>query len=258
MKYIDADKLKEKINSFMDSLWKVLPNASNVELGNLSIREVSDLGAYKALEGVLQDITSLQQEQLPGIEESGIPGKDFTPVEWVDACEKYGKWKIVKQEQPNNIVVPRWCLKSIEDTLRIQYDINLDKKTGETCQDRNIKEALNGVRKLLKGEELTGGERLEKLQPSLPSNLDEAAEQIASDIAPTHPDIGWDECFEKIKEGIKAGAGWMAGQFEKYSVAPEGAWIDRDGNCFTHTLDADDPIPVDNPGGAFDIYIRKK
>lgn len=51
-----------------------------------------------------------------------------------------------------------------------------------------------------------------KEQPSLPSNLDEAAEEIASDIAPTHPDIGWDECFEKIKDGIKAGAEWMAGQ----------------------------------------------
>ena len=44
----------------------------------------------------------LQQEQpgLPDIEESGIPGKDYIPVEWVDACENYGKWKIVKQEQP--------------------------------------------------------------------------------------------------------------------------------------------------------------
>lgn len=44
----------------------------------------------------------LQQEQpdLPGIEEPGIPGKDYIPVEWVDACEKYGKWKIVKQEYP--------------------------------------------------------------------------------------------------------------------------------------------------------------
>lgn len=49
-------------------------------------------------------------------------------------------------------------------------------------------------------------------KPSLPSNLDEAAEEIASDIAPTHPDIGWDVCFEKIKEGIKAGSEWMAGQ----------------------------------------------
>ena len=47
----------------------------------------------------------LQQELpgLPGIEESGIPGKDYIPVEWVDACEKYGKWKIVKQEQPKDV-----------------------------------------------------------------------------------------------------------------------------------------------------------
>lgn len=47
-------------------------------------------------------LKSLQQEhpQLPGIEEPGIPGKDFIPVEWVDACEMYGKWKIVEQEQP--------------------------------------------------------------------------------------------------------------------------------------------------------------
>ena len=53
---------------------------------------------------------------------------------------------------------------------------------------------------------------IKNCKPSLPSNLDEAAEEIASDIAPTHPDIGWDVCFEKIKEGIKAGAEWMAGQ----------------------------------------------
>ena len=67
--------------------------------------------------------------------------------------------------QEENIVIPRWFLERIEDTLRIQYNINSDKKSGETCQDRNIKESLNGVRKLLRGEELTGLERLERLQP---------------------------------------------------------------------------------------------
>lgn len=41
-----------------------------------------------------------EHPQLPGIEDPGIPGKDFIPVEWVDTCEMYGKWKIVKQEQP--------------------------------------------------------------------------------------------------------------------------------------------------------------
>lgn len=44
-----------------------------------------------------------EQPELPGIEDPGIPGKDFIPVEWVDACEMYGKWKIVKQEQPEGL-----------------------------------------------------------------------------------------------------------------------------------------------------------
>ena len=88
-------------------------------------------------------------------------------------------------------------------------------------------EAINTLKKVLDHyyDDLRGcpdyqyiGEALHTLKseifsmPFLPSNLDEAAESIASNIAPTHPDIGWDECFEKIVEGIKAGAEWMAGQ----------------------------------------------
>lgn len=59
-------------------------------------------GAEAFCLSILSFIDSLQQEQqvLPGIEDPGIPGKDFIPVEWLDACEMYGKWKIVKQEQP--------------------------------------------------------------------------------------------------------------------------------------------------------------
>lgn len=66
------------------------------------------------------------------------------------------------------VEVPKWFLENVENTLRIQNNINLDKKTGETCQDRNVKESLNGLRKLLSGEELTGMERLEKLHLELP------------------------------------------------------------------------------------------
>ena len=51
----------------------------------------------------------------------------------------------------DNIIVPRWFLEVVENTLRIQNNINLIKKTGETCQDRNIRQLLNGVRKLLNG-----------------------------------------------------------------------------------------------------------
>ena len=61
----------------------------------------------------------------------------------------------------SEISVPRWFLTSIENTLRIQNNLNSSKP--ECCQSRNIKGALNGVRKLLKGEELTGMERLETL-----------------------------------------------------------------------------------------------
>ena len=63
----------------------------------------------------------------------------------------------------DNIIVPRWFLDIVEDTLQFQYNINQDKKTGETCQDRNIRQSLNGLRKLLNGEELNGMERFEKL-----------------------------------------------------------------------------------------------
>ena len=65
----------------------------------------------------------------------------------------------------DNIIVPRWFLDVVEDTLRFQYNINQNKRTGETCQDRNIRQSLNGLRKLLNGEELNGMERFEKLHP---------------------------------------------------------------------------------------------
>ena len=105
----------------------------------------------------------------------------------------------------NNIIVPRWFLENVENTLQIQNNINLDKKTEETCQDRNVRESLNGLHKLLKGEELTGMERLEKLQPSLPSNINEAANKVA---------VSYDNgtCDGIAQDCFKAGAKWMAGQ----------------------------------------------
>lgn len=114
----------------------------------------------------------------------------------------------------DNIIVPRWFLEVIENTLRIQNNINLDKKTGETCQDRNIRGSLNGIRKLLKGDELTGMERLEKLQPSLPSDLYEAANNYALDIRLGYPRV-MDETDKYIYNAFKAGAEWMAGQISE-------------------------------------------
>lgn len=61
------------------------------------------------------------------------------------------------------ISVPRWILEEIENTLRIQNNIRLEKirKSGETCQDRNIRQSLLLVEKLLNGRKITGMERFE-------------------------------------------------------------------------------------------------
>lgn len=93
MKYIDADLLKRKLKDV----------ATEFKTGNYYLDNSEQAVGYEnALIDFEQIIDSLQQEQLPGIEEHGIPGKDFIPVEWVDACEKYGKWKIVQREQPSD------------------------------------------------------------------------------------------------------------------------------------------------------------
>lgn len=151
------------------------------------------------------------------------------------------------------ITIPRWFLERIEDTLRIQYNINLDEKTGETCQDRNIKESLNGVRKLLKGEELTGGERLERLQPSLPSNLDETAEEYAENDSYGEPD----RVFTAAFMGFKAGAEWMAGQGQTLDVE-----VKKDAGGYPYIpcielYDYDKDEPLSKPGDKVIIQIRK-
>lgn len=79
-RYVDADKLKAKINSFMDNLLTVLPECSNIEVGELSVREASDLGAYKALESVIYMITSLQQQEQP-IQVNTLTWKDINDLE---------------------------------------------------------------------------------------------------------------------------------------------------------------------------------
>lgn len=91
MGYIDADRL----NADLDKWVEAMADAEG---------DYSD-GVRFAIQHFIFLLASLQQEQpeLPGIEESGVPGKDYIPVEWVDACEKYGKWKIVKQEQPEEV-----------------------------------------------------------------------------------------------------------------------------------------------------------
>lgn len=97
MKYIDSEKLIAEIERRRDSALERQKNLKKI--GQETV--LNEMIAAK-LNGLLSFIDSLQQEQppLPGIENPGTPGKDFIPVEWVDACEMYGKWKIVKLDQP--------------------------------------------------------------------------------------------------------------------------------------------------------------
>ena len=90
MKYIDAERLKAEVERI-----------KNDDNPNSFVSGLVYLGKKETIDEFCSLIDSLQQEQpsLPGIEENGIPGKDFIPVGWVDACEKYGKWKFVKVEQ---------------------------------------------------------------------------------------------------------------------------------------------------------------
>ena len=61
--------------------------------------------------------------------------------------------------QEENIIVPKWFFNHIVDTLRIAY--NNRNINDECCQDRNVRQALVGSLKLLRGEELSGKERTE-------------------------------------------------------------------------------------------------
>lgn len=118
----------------------------------------------------------------------------------------------------DNIIVPRWFLEIVEDTLQIQHNINEPdkKKTGESCQDRNIKESLNGVRKLLDGEELTGMERLEKLRSCILSDIDKAAEEMypMTTTPPTPVEVAayHNAAQKKLREAFKAGVKWIEEQ----------------------------------------------
>ena len=44
-------------------------------------------------------VEHLRQCVFPGFDDTGIPGKDFVPVDWVETLEQYGKWKIVKVKE---------------------------------------------------------------------------------------------------------------------------------------------------------------
>lgn len=158
-------------------------------------------------------------------------------------------------------------LAEIVDFVIKNYKPSLPSNLDESCAIKHIKRIRDAYRPedeqyraLQTAIDALSSNHSEKSRNEEIRNLDEAAEAI---VIQMHPCMKYCTVYgDRLTIGelvalVKAGVEWMAGQFEKYEVEPEGAWIDKYGNCFTHTLDADDPIPLDNIVGMFDIYIRK-
>lgn len=97
------DLLSEWTEEDERTRWNLCSLLTNLRVGK-KIEESTFKKYYSWLKIIhIKPRKTRKQEQpvLPGIKDSGIHGKDFIPVEWSDACEQYGKWRIVKQEQPH-------------------------------------------------------------------------------------------------------------------------------------------------------------
>lgn len=85
---------------------------------------------------------------------------------------------------------------------------------------------------------------LQQEHPSLPSNIDEAAEEYSENILANGEDM-----FDAIADGFRAGAEWMAGQGETLNLPIDelscGAYI----SCVEQGLTSDDDVI---------IQVRKK
>lgn len=101
--------------------------------------------------------------------------------------------------------------------------------------------------------------RMLKEQPSLPSNLDEAAEEYKQDEIDTsvdyHDVTGEPLCFmEALKDAFKAGAEWMAGQGVTKEAVIGMATEEISINVSQEALDDLDVFP----GDKVVVQIRKK
>lgn len=96
-------------------------------------------------------------------------------------------------------------------------------------------------------------------QPSLPSNLDEAADCYKDTVTPEEVDdsehaYSYETYTEyQIADAFKAGAEWMAGKFVLVGGEPTGWFRANDGSEYATGLDLKEPIKL-----PVDFYARKK
>ena len=94
-------------------------------------------------------------------------------------------------------------------------------------------------------------------QPSLPSNLDDAARSIRDELylKEGKRDHYGNPYFlpNALMQAVFAGAEWMAGQFVLVGGEPTGWFRANDGSEYATGLDLEEPIKL-----PVDFYVRKK
>jgi len=90
-------------------------------------------------------------------------------------------------------------------------------------------------------------------KPSLPSNLDEAANEYLKQYNESEFGNGGDDWDDDILITFKAGAEWMAGQFQKIDCDLVDWYSTSDGKDYCRGVKTQDDFEV--PEG---FYIRKK
>jgi hypothetical protein len=156
---------------------------------------------------------------LPGIKEEGIPGRDFIPVDWVDACEQYGKWKIVRVEQPvtdHHEIEVEFRGEKVTISREFYRDGEMNYSTSE--QDDNA--IWSALRAWCEKKGITPFELYPK-QSEQPDGLEEAAKKSASQY---YVDGGYSP-FPNVETAAHE-AGFIAGaEWQKSKMLEEAAKI---------------------------------
>lgn len=176
---------------------------AEIERRKTHAETMRERGAYIDL---LSFIESMEKEtELPIDKDKCVPGKDYIPVEWVDLCEQFGKWKIVKCEQPEV---------DLEKAARHVYESWM----GGTMD--HVRRDMVTLGTVLNAKELVSRDK--KL-------LELAKKQLIPEFTATH----YKEVQQARKEG-KAEAEYMMGQVEEVLLimAEKGLIPFKDGNAW--------------------------
>lgn len=248
MRYIDAEKLKAEIERRIEICKRVVDDERNKEDMRRYYR-----GKVVALEEILYPVASLPQEQIDMGEVSdgyhtfnelyyyrmlyNAAFFNLLPKGWVHKSKRHhtgeecfgGEWFIVMANLPTGQVSNHYEVKDW-DLFQVPEKEIADEWDGHTPQ-----KAADRLRKYLQQE-----------QPSLPSDLDEAADTFNREDAARMWDYEGKTEGEIVEAAFKAGAEWMAEQGVSMQITDDTEWEEVD--SFIHK----------NVDGCSIIQIRKK